>query len=303
MGSRVTLAQLKYFLAIVRAGSLSGAARDVFIAQPALSHQLQLLEQELGQQLFVRYARGVRLTDSGRRFQERAIAVLRQVESIKAELAAPVGEVIGEVVVGMAIAANMGFSVACYEEVGRRHPGVRLRLVESMSGFLPEWMQRGSIDLALTYDSPPSDHYQVDILGQESLYLVAPPELAQRLGPKVRLAQLADIPLVIPGFPHALRLLIDRVMSAHGIAPRVIAEVDSTYSIKKIIKLVDAAGILSIHGFREEVETGALCAVEIVEPEIRRSLCLLVGNGRQSDPAVAAVRAVIAEVVGERSGN
>ena len=135
MGSRVTLAQLKYFLAIVRAGSLSGAARDVFIAQPALSHQLQLLEQELGQQLFVRYARGVRLTDSGRRFQERAIAVLRQVESIKAELAAPVGEVIGEVVVGMAIAANMGFSVACYEEVGRRHPGVRLRLVESMSGF------------------------------------------------------------------------------------------------------------------------------------------------------------------------
>ena len=63
----MTLSQLRYFLAAIQAGSISKAAAQVRVAQPALSQQLALLEAEFGQALFVRHARGVTPTEAGRR--------------------------------------------------------------------------------------------------------------------------------------------------------------------------------------------------------------------------------------------
>jgi len=288
---------MRYFLAVAGAGSLSGAAERVFVAQPALSQQMRQLEQELGQVLFLRHPRGVRLTETGRRFQARALAVLRQVDAIRDELASSDEAPAGEVVVGMAMAANIGFSVASYEAVRRRYPGIRLHLVESMSGFLPEWIERGSIDLALTYDAPRSAHYQVDVLPRESLYLAAPHGLAQQLGSEPALQDLARIPLILPGFPHALRVLIDRTLQAHGLQANAIAQVDSTYSIKKLLHVEQAGSVLPLHAFREDVARGELVALPIAAPGISRQLCLLTGIARQTDPAVVAVRASIGEVV------
>ncbi len=72
--------QLSYFLAIARCGSFTSAANTLFVAQPALSVQINKLEGELGCALFDRGARGVRLTPAGEELLERAEPIIASIE-------------------------------------------------------------------------------------------------------------------------------------------------------------------------------------------------------------------------------
>ena len=78
----MTPRQLKYFVEIARTGSITTAAATLHIAQPALSHHIAAMEQELGVALLQRHARGVRLTAEGQRLWERAASILRQMERL-----------------------------------------------------------------------------------------------------------------------------------------------------------------------------------------------------------------------------
>src|SRR5208282_2368281 len=77
------LRQLRYFVGIVQAGSLSRAADRLHVAQSAVSHQLARLESELDRQLLTRGPKGVILTDAGAVLYRHAEAILRRVESAK----------------------------------------------------------------------------------------------------------------------------------------------------------------------------------------------------------------------------
>ncbi|WP_424193580.1 LysR family transcriptional regulator [Ampullimonas aquatilis] len=70
-----TLKQIQYFLTVANLGSLSQAAKILYVAQPALSRQISLLEAELGFSLFVREPRGVSLTAGGERYRDRILSV------------------------------------------------------------------------------------------------------------------------------------------------------------------------------------------------------------------------------------
>lgn len=83
----MTFKQLRYLIAIAEAGSFSAAARRAYIAQPALSRQISLLEGELEMQLLERQHDGVALTDAGRRLYEVARSVVQKLDSVKDELA------------------------------------------------------------------------------------------------------------------------------------------------------------------------------------------------------------------------
>ena len=77
------LRALNYFVSIYEHGSISGAAKACFVAQPSLSSSIQLLEKELTTQLFIRHARGVRASDSGKQLYPLAKKLLGQADAIK----------------------------------------------------------------------------------------------------------------------------------------------------------------------------------------------------------------------------
>jgi LysR family nitrogen assimilation transcriptional regulator len=293
----MTLTQLRYFLAIVRAGSMSAAAQQVHVAQPAVSQQIKQLEGELGQSLFRRHARGIVLTDAGLRLRDHAIDILRRVDNVHDEFVSTRAAPVGTVALGLASALNTGFSMAIYTEVQRRHPAIRLRLIEGMSGHLLEWVHEGRVDLATVYDAAsqqPADRepaLQVDVLGREALFLIAAPGSAPAAGARpISLAQLARLPMILPGFPHSLRILLDRRFSATPYTLDTVAEVDSTLTIKQLVGAGHGYSILSWHAVREDVERGVLVARAIARPGITRSIDLIAGRHRAADPAVAAVR-------------
>ncbi len=293
----MTLSQLRYFLAAIQAGSISKAALQVRVAQPALSQQLASLEAEFGQALFVRHARGVTPTETGRRLRERAIEILRQVDLTHDELAVDTASPAGAVALGMATAFDMAFSVEVLTRAKQRFPRIRLHLVESMSGYLREWTERGRIDLSVIYETPPGPNLHIEVLGTEELFLIAPPAMAKRLGRPVGFRSLPDLPLVLPGQAHGLRALLDRRAAEAGFALAVPFEVDSTYTIKGLVAAEAGCSILSAHAVRDEVSAGTLAIIPIGTPGISRSVQLATGQGRRTDPSVAAVAGIIREVI------
>ena len=293
----MTLSQLRYFLAAAQAGSLSRAAEQIRVAQPALSQQLAGLEAELGQVLFLRHPRGVTLTEAGRRLQERASEILRQVDLVHDELAVDAASPAGSVAVGLATAFNMAFSVAVLTRARKLFPRVRLHLVESMSGFLHEWTERGRIDLSVIYGVPPSPTLHLEVLGTEALFLIASPDQAQQLGASITLRALSRLPMVLPGRAHGLRALVDRRAAEAGLALSVAFEVDSTYTIKQLVSAGEGYGILSAYAVQEETARGTLVAIPIAPPGVQRNVQLATAQARRTDPSVTAIAKVIREVI------
>lgn len=293
----MTLTQLRYFLGIAAAGTMSGAARQIGIAQPALSLQIAHLEAEFGQALFVRHGRGMTLTEVGQRLKGRAVEILRQVELTRDELSANPESPSGTVVVGMATSANMAFSVDLLISARRRFPRLKVQLVESMSGFLLEWVERGRIDMAVVYDVTPHATLSVERLATENLYLIASPGADAAVKPVVRFADLVAFPLIVPGKQHRLGQLIQQMAATQKVALDIVAEVDSTYSIKKLVSRGEGYSILSAHAVEEEIARCELSAIPIADPAITRSIDLIVNPLRKPNPSVKIIAKLIAEMV------
>ena len=95
------LRQLSYFATIVNEGNISQAAKKLNISQPPLSHQMKLLESELGVTLFERGSRRIRLTPAGKTFYDRALAILDLSQAARTELTAQKQEIQGVVRLGI----------------------------------------------------------------------------------------------------------------------------------------------------------------------------------------------------------
>src|SRR6266566_183405 len=95
------LRQLRYFTKIVELGSFSRAAREIFIAQPALSNQIAALEAELKTKLLLRGPSGVRPTTAGLTLYRTASSVLRQLDGMRRDVTEHIENPRGPVSIGI----------------------------------------------------------------------------------------------------------------------------------------------------------------------------------------------------------
>lgn len=294
----MTLTQLRYFLAVIRCGSISGAATQIHVAQPAISQRLRQLEEELGQVLFKRLPRGIELTPAGHHLKAHALEILRRVDSVQDDFKSSDVNPIGHVTLAMSTAINTKFCVTVLEQASRSYPNIKLTLTEHMSGTLLEWAESGRVDLAVVYDVPGNTPLVVHSLGKEDLYLITDPEFKTRLPDAVTLADVAELALILAAFPQTLRLMIERTFSEYlGRAPNVMLDVDSTYAIKKLVSAGKGQSILSIHSVGDEIRYAELAATPIVNPSVSRTINLVTYRPRANDAAVRAVHRVVQSVL------
>ena len=143
------LRQLSYFTAIVNEGNISQAAKKLNISQPPLSHQMKLLEEELGVTLFERGSRRIRLTPAGKTFYDRALAILDLSQTARTELTAQKQEIQGVVRLGI-ISSAVEFVTRHYLAPFRRsYPKALFELHESNSYHLLDLLHSNQIDLAV----------------------------------------------------------------------------------------------------------------------------------------------------------
>ena len=137
------------------------------------------------------------------------------------------------------------------------------------------------------------------MLGTEELFLIATAgSWPANSAPRFRCRRSPALPLVLPGAAHGLRALVERRAAEVGLVLSVTFEVDSTYTIKRLVAAGEGCSILSAHAVREEVANGILAAIPIGPPGIPRMVQLATAKGRQTDPSVTAVAGIIRDVIG-----
>jgi DNA-binding transcriptional LysR family regulator len=159
----VELRHLRYFVAIAEEQSFSRAAERVWVAQPGLSTQIRRLETELGVRLFERHTRGVRMTQAGEVFLERARVALAAAETAAATGRDLEAGVVGRVRLGVATEARTGLVSGLLHRFSSERPGVELTVLEAYSGTLWRDLRDGRLDALVA----PTGHASVDLRTRE----------------------------------------------------------------------------------------------------------------------------------------
>lgn len=278
------LRQLRYFIRIVELGSLSRAAADLFIAQPALSQQLANLESELDVRLLARSSRGVSPTQAGLTFYRHAQTVLRQMDRLKSDVHNTSDGPSGTVSIGMPPSVANVLAVPLVRAAQQRFPRVNLRIREALTGQLEELVATGRIEMSLLFDRGSSLQEASSARRSSMSYLNIEPLLTEELmlmtagsqpdGAPVSLNEAASHRYILfPGPANATRQLIEEAWEKAGYELNIFAELDSTGTIKAMVANGLGATILSPSALSSAHPEG-ITARRILGLDLSRRVCL-----------------------------
>lgn len=274
------LSQLRTFLAVAELGSLSKASGRLRIAQPALSRQIRLLEEELGVRLFDRHGRGMVPTANGQDLIPRASRVLADLEDLRLSAAGAGAELSGHIAIGLPPTIADLVSVALVESFLTRFPKVTVQLVTAFSGYLQDWLFRGEVDFAVLHDPQTTRTLRAEPLMRESLFLIGAADAGLTLHRPVPFADVVREPLLLPSGRQGLRATLDKVARDAGVGFHVRVETDSYAALKELVRQGHGRTILPLAPIHTDLEAGRLTAAPITDPEPTRTLVLAYPSDR-----------------------
>ncbi|MCG5243102.1 LysR substrate-binding domain-containing protein [Azospirillum doebereinerae] len=291
------IAQLRTFIHVAELGSLNKAAGRLRIAQPALSRQIRLLEEELGVRLFDRHGRGMALTDEGRDTLRHATRVVAALEELKASAAGPGTALAGHVAIGLPPTVADIVSVPLVAAFRAQHPKVMVQLVSAYSGYLLDWLYRGEIDLAMLYDPRATYALRSQPLMRERLFLIGPPGAGLAKDRPVPFREAAREPLLLPSLRQGLRVILEKAALDAGVALNVIVETDSYTALKDLVRHGHGCTILPFTPIHEDVAAGRLTAAPLTDPAPTRQLVLAYPSDRQVSRAARYAGEVLTTIL------
>lgn len=294
--SSLSVEQWRLFVQIAEHGSLTrtAAARDV--AQSAISRQLSVIEQLCGAKLFQRHGRGVRMTAAGMALYPRVVDWLQNGEDLTRELRLGGEGPSGEVRLGILASLELDPVVRICQEVRQRFPGILLRVVSGNGARLADWLDDGSIDLAVLFRNGREGRRDESLLATVAQVLVGPPGDALTRGPTVPFRKLDGIPLVLPG-PGAIRDLLAHWAQRRGIQLQIAIECDAFVVQKRLVSQMGLYTVLGAQGVQSDVAAGRFQVSRIVEPVLERRITLGLTEARPPNLACQEVARVVKQVV------
>lgn len=280
------LRRLEYFVAVAEAGSFSKAAAVLVMSQPALSQQVAALEQETGQRLLNRTGRGAEPTEAGLALLAHARAIFELAERARADMRERQLIPSGRITIGLPPRVAHAMTADLVERFRAEFPDAAISVEEGLSIRLREWLVAGRLDVAVLFDPPASPLLSIETVARESLVLMASTPLPSR----IRLAEVAALPLVLPSKPNSLRQLLESEARPRGYLLKVVAEVDSIKTVLSLVARGVAATVLPASAIREWTHSTPPFMAAIHAPVIRNRLCIAVPKAR---PATRLSRSLV----------
>jgi LysR family transcriptional activator of nhaA len=248
---------LRYFRAVAHEGRLTRAAERMNVSQSALSKQIRQLEESLGQALFEREGRALRLTEAGRIALDHADAIFETGEELVSTLK-HAGHARRPLRVGAMSTLSRNFQISFLRPVLRR-PDIEVVLRSGGSVELLEALSTLQVDLVLTNRPPDGSAltpYIVHRIAEQAVALVGVPELCP---PGLGLAErLASAPLILPTQLSGPRSGFDALVSRLGVTVEVAAEVDDMAMMRLLAREGAGLAVLPPIVVRDELDAGTL---------------------------------------------
>jgi LysR family nitrogen assimilation transcriptional regulator len=278
------LKELRNFMRVARAGSVSRAAEELRLAQPALSRQIKKLEHELGVSLFSRHGRGVRLSAAGSLLLERAEAITRLVQQTGEEIKQDLSPARGRITLGVPPAAGRLLIPPFVERFQKAWPQTTLHMREGVTSSLQEWLTEKRIDIAILHNPLPLEALNISLILTERMLVVGPPARllkGRKHPPTFRIRDLGELPLILPNMAHNNRRLVEHAALEHGIRLRIKIEADSVAFAKAMVETGLGYTILTYAAVRDELERKKLTVYPIVRPTLSTTVAIVTLRDKQ----------------------
>lgn len=288
--------QLRYFMGVVDAKSLSKASAQLHIAQPALGVQMRNLERELGVQLLYRHPRGVAPTEAGERLAEHAEGLLKQFERIRQDLVGFATTAAGRVLlfIGRTIPRTASASIA--ERCRRKFPDIQLVIMDTWQSQKLDISDGTEPDLVLTFRQHKDVQVISEPLVQDELVLAYSAK-SEALPREIDFCAVAKRLLVLPSQHHHIRHLIDEAALALGHDLKVYCDVDSFDTIRELVIRQVADTLLPTALFHEDLIAKNVQIAKVKSHMLKRTLYLLHSSKQRRSYAVEVIRREIREII------
>ena len=286
--------ELQMFLAVAREGSFSRAAEKLYRTQPAISLAIRKLEDSLGQSLFVRGARPIRLTDAGKLLKEYSERLINLRDEVQKGLADLEGLRRGELSLGVN-ESSIHALIPALARFLELHPGVQIRVHRVYSRDIPHEVLNYRLDLGAVSFVPREPQLQATEILRDELTLVVPPNhaLAKRrsvditeLGKEIFIAHIVESPF---------RRRVIELFARHRTPLHMQVELPTIESIKRFVQMGKGVAIVPRMCVGWEVERSLLTEVKVKQLSMPRHLYLISRRGAKLQHAAAELLRLLKE--------
>lgn len=291
---------LRNFIAVATAGSISKAAEVCFVAQPALSLQMRTLEQQLQVQLFERSSKGVKLTTAGELLLEHALGILLQIERAVGEVKEQELIPEGTVAIGMPLSIAKFIAAPLIERTRRLYPSVFIQILEISSGYVPDMLISGQIDLGITFKYIDTMGLTSEEIMKEGLAVIAHESLIETPAQGIDfIRKNPKLPYVLPPRNHGLRDVISLIESEVGIELNIIAEINTISLLIDLSLKGLGATILSYSSVMDLAEEPNIFLSKIDDASANRSVYMCYSSLRKKTLPANLIRNIIVDLTQE----
>jgi len=294
IGGALDLGELQVFLVVAKEGSFSRAAERIYRTQPAVSLAIRKLEDSLGQPLFVRGARPVRLTDAGALLKEYAERLINLRDEVKKGLTELQGLQRGELSLGVNELAIHAL-LAALAKFREQHPGVHLRVHRMFSRDIPHEVLNYRLDLGAVSFVPREGQLQATEIFKDELTLVVPPKHALAKKREVDVAELGGENFIAHIVESPYRRRVIEFFARNRTALNMPIEMPSIESIKRFVQMGMGVAIVPRMCVHWEIEHGWMKEVKIRQLNMPRHVYLISRRGARLPHAAEGLMRILRE--------
>ncbi|WP_213958748.1 MULTISPECIES: LysR substrate-binding domain-containing protein [unclassified Variovorax] len=266
---------LRDFQAVAERGSLRAAARQLGVAQPAMSRSIQELEKELGVTLFERRAKGVSLTSMGELFLRRTRAVRSELRRAQDEIAQARGAMHGQIRMCLSSVAHMALLPGALRPFHERYPDVRLEIIDGVVPSVEAELLDGAMDL---YIGPApldlSPRLEVEKLFDNHRAIFG--RIGHPLSDAMSLAELVGTEWVTTSATYRAEDELCPVFLRHGLPlPRLVVRGHSAFTFFFSIVQSDMLAMLPVQWARAPLFSDSLQRIEVKEELSALPICIV----------------------------
>lgn len=279
---------LEYFIAVGEDLHFTKAAERLGITQPTLSHQIRLLEQELGTALIQRIGKKNYLTQAGAILLEHARRVVYEVEQAKLEIGQITGVQRGQLRIGCSGNHLLEDKLISFH---RQYPGIELTVLELATEETRAGLLANQLDLGVVFLPLQDEQIVSRPLFDEALVLVVSSQHAYAELPEVTLEQVAQLPLVLFPPKFYVRQLLDTACADQGIEIRPVMELSTMES--QVQMVIHHVGGTVLPGSYARTLTSTnrrsgITVIPLAEPVPHKNVGLVYRRSIYMDPTLQA---------------
>ncbi|MGY6743191.1 MAG: LysR family transcriptional regulator [Cecembia sp.] len=281
-----TLHQLQVFLKITQTQSITKAAEELHLTQPAVSIQLRNFQDQFDIPLTEVVGRRLYITDFGKEIAEAAERIVEQVSAINYKTAAYKGQLTGKLKISV---VSTGKYVMPYFLAGfiKKHPGIELKLDVTNKAMVINSLDENEIDFALVSILPEAMQVESIPLMENKLYLVANKEF--EVDQKVYSKKFfEDIALIYREQGSGTRLTMERYLRDNGIPVRKKMELTSNEAVKQAVIAGLGYSVMPLIGIKNEIQDGDLKIVPVEDFPIVTTWNLIYMKNKRFSPVAEA---------------